>query len=453
MKNYQDALDRMNKGAVEYVRGIPVVKVFQQTVKSFHTFRESILAYKEFASAYVRLCTPPQVAQLVAINSTFAVLVPAGILLAQNAGDFGLFLSDFLFYVIFSALTTMMMTKVMYSSQAITEAQDAVMRIEGILSAPCMPEVSSGEKHNEETAKDVSLGEPTKVNECQNAKVGLYRGGVEHNTDIRGAIAKSIKNKKGDDICFDSVVFSYPGSSEPALKNLTLYVPSGSTVALVGPSGGGKSTAASLVPRFWDVDKGSVRIGGADVREIPSKEVMKRIAFVFQNDKLFKQSLADNIKAARPDATREEVEAAAHAAQCDDIIAKFPQGLDTIVGTKGVYLSGGEQQRIALARAILKDAPIIVLDEATAFADPENEALIQKALSVLTQGKTVLMIAHRLTTVVGADCIYVIDKGELVEQGSHQELIEKDGLYARMWTDYRQSASWRIEGKGVADVA
>lgn len=453
MKNYQDALDRMNKGAVEYVRGIPVVKVFQQTVKSFHTFRESILAYKEFASAYVRLCTPPQVAQLVAINSTFAVLVPAGILLAQNAGDFGLFLSDFLFYVIFSALTTMMMTKVMYSSQAITEAQDAVMRIEGILSAPCMPEVSSGEKHNEETAKDVSLGEPTKVNECQNAEVGLYRGGVEHNTDIRGAIAKSIKNKKGDDICFDSVVFSYPGSSEPALKNLTLYVPSGSTVALVGPSGGGKSTAASLVPRFWDVDKGSVRIGGADVREIPSKEVMKRIAFVFQNDKLFKQSLADNIKAARPDATREEVEAAAHAAQCDDIIAKFPQGLDTIVGTKGVYLSGGEQQRIALARAILKDAPIIVLDEATAFADPENETLIQKALSVLTQGKTVLMIAHRLTTVVGADCIYVIDKGELVEQGSHQELIEKDGLYARMWTDYRQSASWRIEGKGVADVA
>lgn len=453
MKNYQDALDRMNKGAVEYVRGIPVVKVFQQTVKSFHTFRESILAYKEFASAYVRLCTPPQVAQLVAINSTFAVLVPAGILLAQNAGDFGLFLSDFLFYVIFSALTTMMMTKVMYSSQAITEAQDAVMRIEGILSAPCMPEVSSGEKHNEETAKDVSLGEPTKVNECQNTEVGLYRGGVEHNTDIRGAIAKSIKNKKGDDICFDSVVFSYPGSSEPALKNLTLYVPSGSTVALVGPSGGGKSTAASLVPRFWDVDKGSVRIGGADVREIPSKEVMKRIAFVFQNDKLFKQSLADNIKAARPDATREEVEAAAHAAQCDDIIAKFPQGLDTIVGTKGVYLSGGEQQRIALARAILKDAPIIVLDEATAFADPENEALIQKALSVLTQGKTVLMIAHRLTTVVGADCIYVIDKGELVEQGSHQELIEKDGLYARMWTDYRQSASWRIEGKGVADVA
>lgn len=453
MKNYQDALDRMNKGAVEYVRGVPVVKVFQQTVKSFHTFRESILAYKEFASAYVRLCTPPQVAQLVAINSTFAVLVPAGILLAQNADDFGLFLSDFLFYVIFSALTTMMMTKVMYSSQAITEAQDAVMRIEGILSAPCMPEVSSGEKHNEETAKDVSLGEPTKVNECQNAEVGLYRGGVEHNTDIRGAIAKSIKNKKGDDICFDSVVFSYLGSSEPALKNLTLYVPSGSTVALVGPSGGGKSTAASLVPRFWDVDKGSVRIGGADVREIPSKEVMKRIAFVFQNDKLFKQSLADNIKAARPDATREEVEAAAHAAQCDDIIAKFPQGLDTIVGTKGVYLSGGEQQRIALARAILKDAPIIVLDEATAFADPENEALIQKALSVLTQGKTVLMIAHRLTTVVGADCIYVIDKGELVEQGSHQELIEKDGLYARMWTDYRQSASWRIEGKGVADVA
>ena len=447
MKNYQDALDRMNKGAVEYVRGIPVVKVFQQTVKSFHTFRESILAYKEFASAYVCLCTPPQVAQLVAINSTFAVLVPAGILLAQNAGDFGLFLSDFLFYVIFSALTTMMMTKVMYSSQAITEAQDAVMRIEGILSAPCMPEVSSGEKHNEETAKDVSLGEPTKVNECQNAEVGLYRGGVEHNTDIRGAIAKSIKNKKGDDICFDSVVFSYPGSSEPALKNLTLYVPSGSTVALVGPSGGGKSTAASLVPRFWDVDKGSVRIGGADVREIPSKEVMKRIAFVFQNDKLFKQSLADNIKAARPDATREEVEAAAHAAQCDDIIAKFPQGLDTIVGTKGVYLSGGEQQRIALARAILKDAPIIVLDEATAFADAENEHQIQLAFEELTKGKSVLMIAHRLSTIQDADQILVFKDGKIIERGTHNELLEKKGTYASMWKNYQTSVSWKV-GEG-----
>ena len=453
MKNYQDALDRMNKGAVEYVRGIPVVKVFQQTVKSFHTFKESIRAYKEFAGAYVRLCTPPQVAQLVAINSTFAVLVPAGILLAQNTGDFASFLSDFLFYVIFSALTTMMMTKVMYSSQTITEAQDAVMRIEGILSEPCISEVSSAEAqaNNADSAGGVVGADGNvKVGSIIEADSAKKTAGI---VEPDGAAKAVDVASKDDDVDFNSVTFSYPGASEPVLKNLTLHVPSGSTVALVGPSGGGKSTAASLVPRFWDVDEGCVCIGGVDVRKLPTTNVMDRTAFVFQNDKLFKQSLADNIKAARPDAMRAEVEAAAHAAQCDDIIAKFPQGLDTVVGTKGVYLSGGECQRIALARAILKDAPIVVLDEATAFADPENEALIQKALSKLTEGKTVLMIAHRLTTVVGADCIYVIDKGELVEQGTHEELLENDGLYARMWTDYQQSASWRIEGKGAADVA
>ena len=399
MKNYQDALDRMNKGAVEYVRGIPVVKVFQQTVKSFHTFKESILAYRDFASAYVRFCAPFQVAQLVAINSTFAVLVPAGILLAYNAGDFGAFLSAFLFFVIFSAITTTIMTKIMYSSQALTEAQDALGRIETILSVPV----------------------------------------------VEGGDADSA----GSSIDFANVSFTYPGVDTPALQQITLHVPAGATVALVGPSGGGKTTAASLVPRFWDATEGSVRIGGVDVREMPLSQVMDKVSFVFQNDKLFKQSLADNIRAARPDASREEVLAAAHAAQCDDIIAKLPHGLDTVVGTKGVYLSGGECQRIALARAILKDAPIIVLDEATAFADPENEALIHQALSTLTQGKTVLMIAHRLSTVVGADCIYVLAEGRLVEQGTHDELLATQGLYATMWADYQQSASWRIERKGA----
>ena len=407
MKNYQDALDRMNKGAVEYVRGIPVVKVFQQTVRSFSTFRESIRAYREFASAYVRLCTPPQVAQLVAINGTFAMLVPAGILIARNTGDFPAFLSDFLFYVVFSALTTMMMTKVMYASQALTEAQDAVMRIERILDAPVMADADP----------------------------------------VQAAVPAD------DSIEFDHVTFSYPGADAPALSDVNLRVPAGATVALVGPSGGGKTTAASLVPRFWDPCEGAVRIGGVDVRNIPLSDLMDRVAFVFQNDRLFKRSLADNIRAARPDATQSEVEAAARAAQCDDIIAKVPDGLDTVVGARGVYLSGGERQRIALARAILKDAPIVVLDEATAFADPENEALIQKALATLARGKTVLMIAHRLTTVMDADAICVLDEGRVAEQGTHAELAKAGGLYARMWDDYRTSVSWRIAGKGADHVA
>lgn len=403
MKNYQDALDRMNKGAVEYVRGIPVVKVFQQTVRSFSTFRESIRAYREFASAYVRLCTPPQVAQLVAINGTFAMLVPAGILIARNTGDFPAFLSDFLFYVVFSALTTMMMTKVMYASQALTEAQDAVMRIERILDAPVMADADP----------------------------------------VQAAVPAD------DSIEFDHVTFSYPGADAPALSDVNLRVPAGATVALVGPSGGGKTTAASLVPRFWDPCEGAVRIGGVDVRNIPLSDLMDRVAFVFQNDRLFKRSLADNIRAARPDATQSEVEAAARAAQCDDIIAKFPDGLDTVVGARGVYLSGGERQRIALARAILKDAPIVVLDEATAFADPENEALIQKALATLARGKTVLMIAHRLSTVIGADIICVLDGGRVVERGRHDELVAAGGLYAKMWDDYRTSVTWRIERSGT----
>ena len=407
MKNYQDALDRMNKGAVEYVRGIPVVKVFQQTVRSFHTFRDAIKAYVDFANAYVRLCTPPQVAQLVAINATFAVLVPAGILLAQSAGDFPAFLSDFLFYVVFSALTTMMMTKVMYASQALTEAQDAVMRLEGILGAPLMHEVA-----------------PDRA-----------------------------KEPAGNSIEFDHVSFTYPTADAPALRDVTLSVPAGATVALVGPSGGGKTTAASLVPRFWDVGEGAVRIGDVDVRDIPQRALMERVAFVFQNERLFKQSIADNIRAARPGATHAEVEAAAHAAQCDDIVAKLPDGLDTVVGAAGVHLSGGERQRVALARAILKDAPIVVLDEATAFADPENEALIQRALAHLTRGKTVLMIAHRLSTVVGADKICVLADGRLVEEGAHDELAAAGGVYARMWEDYRRAAAWRIgkaEGGGHA---
>lgn len=399
MALYQNALNRMSTAATEYVRGIPVVKVFQQTVHSFRAFHEAIIDYRDMATNYVRSCRMPQVVQLTAINGTFAVLVPAAILLAYHASDFGLFFTDFLFYVVFSALTTSMMSKVMYSSEAVMMAEDSMRRVMEVLAVTPLTEVS-----------------PESAEHPADASVSL-----------------------------EDVTFTYPGADVAAVDGVTLVIPAGATVALVGPSGGGKTTAASLIPRFWDVECGRVLVGGADVRHVPTAELMDTVTFVFQNDRLFKGTIADNIRLGRPDATDQEIAAAARAAQCDDILAKFPDGLETCVGSDGVYLSGGECQRVALARAILKDAPVIVLDEATAFADPENEALIQRALARLTEGKTVLMIAHRLSTVVGADCIAVLDEGSVVEQGTHKELLEKGGLYARMWADYNQAAQWKIE--------
>ena len=262
----------------------------------------------------------------------------------------------------------------------------------------------------------------------------------------RAAIPKA---PKGHDITFTDVTFRYPGAARPTLDHVSFTVPEGSVAGLVGPSGGGKSTAAALIPRFWDVESGSVRIGGVDVRDMDRRELMEQVAFVFQDTRLFKVSVLENIRMARPSATLEEIRSAAHAAQCDDILEKLPQGIDTVVGTRGVYLSGGEAQRIALARAILKDAPIVVLDEATAFADPENEALIQKAFAKLMEGKTVLMIAHRLSTVKDVDSILVIEKGAVRERGTHDQLAAQSGLYARMWRDYLQAAAWKV-GKEAA---
>lgn len=405
MTKYQDALVRMNQTGTEYVRGIPVVKVFQQTVYSFKAFYDAIQDFSHMAREYaVTWCRIPQSLSLTVINGAVVFLIPVVLLLLPGETNWGVFIADVAFYAIFTAIIPTAMTRVMFMSEAAQVSVDALQRIKGILKAPIIEPVSAG------------------------------------------------KMPVDASIVFDRVSFAYEGADRNALEEVTFSVPSGSTVALVGPSGSGKSSAAALVPRFWDVLRGSVSVGGVDVRAIDPKVLMDKVAFVFQSNRLFKQSILENVRASRPDATREEVLEALHAAQCDDIIVKLPEGIDTVYGTKNVYLSGGEVQRLMLARAILKQADIVVLDEATAFADPENEALIQKAFNKLTQERTVLMIAHRLSTVRNADCIVVLSEGRVAEQGTHKELLDYGGLYARMWADYERAATWRIarEEKAVS---
>ena len=406
---YQKEIERMSGEAVEYVRGIPVVKMFQQTVYSFKAFYAAIRDYSDLASQYAMSCRVGQTCFLTFINGAFALLIPAALLLASG-GDVRAVLVNFIFYALFAPACGQMINRIMYMSEAVMEADEAVGRLDEILSQQPMEE------------------------------------------------PKAQKRPESSAVAFDHVTFTYPGTDRPALSDVSFAVRPGQVTALVGPSGGGKTTAASLIPRFWDADSGAVSIGGVNVKEMDTEDLMKQTAFVFQDTRLFKESLLENIRAARPDASREEVLAAAHAAQCDDILEKLPQGLDTVVGARGVYLSGGEQQRIALARAILKDAPIVVLDEATAFADPENEHQIQKAFEALIRNKTVLMIAHRLSTVQDADHIIVLSGGKIAEQGSHESLLAQHGVYAAMWEDYQRSARWKVgrtdpkSGKGEKTV-
>lgn len=403
MAEYQAAQDRMTKAGTEYVRGIPVVKIFQQTVNSFKSFKRAIEEYSDKAEYYQgKVCRVPQSINLTFTEGAFIFLVPVVIFLvpsALNSGSFSNFVTNFVFYAVFSAIISTALAKIMFASSGLMLASTALSRIDLVIKAPTLKK-------------------------CFNPKI-----------------------PKDNGVVFKDVSFTYNGSSVPALSHISFIAKAGQTVALVGPSGGGKTTAASLIPRFWDVNEGAVEIGNINVKEIDQHDLMNQVAFVFQNTKLFKTSVLENVKISNPDASDVDVMRALKAARCEDIIEKLPNGVNTIIGSEGTYLSGGEQQRIALARAILKNAPIVVLDEATAFADPENEVLIQKALSVLCKNRTVIMIAHRLSTIINADKIIVLENGHLVEEGTHKELLNKKGLYHKMWIDYNQSVKWKIETK------
>lgn len=399
MSKYMTALETMNKEAVEYIRGIPVVKVFQQTIYSFKNFHNAITEYEKFASGYALKCRIPMTGFTVALNSTFVLLISAAmIILSGLSGQISYeeTVLDFLFYALFTPVCTTMMNRIMFASEQLMAAKSAVSRVEAVIQEKTLPE--------------------------------------------------SVQKQKPADtgIIFKNVSFSYPGASEKALDNVSFEVPTGKTVALVGASGSGKSTAASLLPRFYDVQEGSVLIGGADVRNIDKRDLMEHVAFVFQNTRLFKDTLLENIRAARPSATCEEVLKVAETAKCTEIIDRLPNGLDTVVGSGGTYLSGGENQRIALARAILKDAPVILLDEATASLDVDNETEIQNAISRLVKGKTVLVIAHRMRTIEAADQIVVLADGIVAEKGNHETLMKKHGLYRKLVDLQTESANWKL---------
>ena len=398
MRQYGNALAAMSNEAVEYVRGIPVVKTFGQSVFSFKKFKGTIDEYEKWVVAYTEELRLPMMFYTAAINGVFAFLIAGGLLFTRN-GVTPEFLLNLLFYIIITPVISLTLTRIMMMSENKMIVTDALSRIDSVLDAEPVQE-SARPQHPKDSSVEL--------------------------TDVH---------------------FSYDGKTD-VIKGVSLRIQPGQTAALVGPSGGGKSTLAGLMARFFDVGSGSIRIGGADVRDIAKEELMDTVSFVFQNSRLIKGSILDNVKLGRPDATEQEVLAALEAAQCTDILEKFPAGVHTVIGTEGVYLSGGEQQRIAIARAMLKNAPILILDEATAFADPDNEAKVQAAFARLARGKTVILIAHRLTTVADADCIYVVQNGQIAETGTKDELCAQNGLFARMWRDYQSSVEWKVAKEG-----
>lgn len=395
-RQYLDAQERMGAEAVEYVRGIPVVKVFQQTVFSFKRFYNSIIAYRDLVIKYTLVWRTPMSFYIVAINAFAFVLVPVGIVMIGHGRNAAVVIANMFLYVLIAPIIGLNVMRMMHLMQSLFMANEAIERLERLTEATPLPMSS-------EPRKITSYG-----------------------------------------ICLDKVSFKYGVAEKEALHRVCLDMPQGSTTAIVGASGSGKTTLARLVPRFWDVCEGSVSIGGVDVRQVHKAELMQCVSFVFQNTRLFKTSLLDNLRYGNEGATIEQINRAVDLSQSREIVNRLPKGLDTVIGADGTYLSGGEQQRLVLARAILKDAPIVVLDEATAFADPENEHLIRRALANLTKGKTVLMIAHRLTTVQDADRIVVLNNGEIAEQGTHEELIGRQGRYYRMWNEYQRAIAWRL---------
>lgn len=400
MKQYQNALETMSAEAVEYVRGIPVVKTFGQTVFTFKRFKAAIDEYEKWTLGYTKNMLLPMVAFTTAANGIFAALIIATFKLTSH-GVTNDFVLNLFFYVLITSVLTVTLMKVAYAGEAQMIVDDALNRMYEILET-----------------------EP---------------------------LSESKKNEKPQDssITLDNVIFAYENSEVNAIDGINLSVKAGEHIALVGPSGGGKTTLASLIARFWDVKRGAVKIGGTDVRNIPSDELMNYVSYVFQDSKLLKMSIMDNIRMGRPDATDEEVMQALRDAQCMDIIEKFPDGVNTMIGSKGIYVSGGECQRLSISRAFLKNAPVLILDEATAFADPDNERLVQQAFEKLSKDKTVIMIAHRLSTVTNADCIYVLADGKIAESGKHSELVANSGIYSRMWNEYNKSVNWQVGKAGV----
>lgn len=399
MTEYQNALGDMSNEAVEYVRGIPVVKTFGQTIFTFKKFKDAIDRYGVWVIAYTKDLRTPMLFYTAAINSVFVFLIAGGLLFTQG-GVTNTFLLNLMFYIIITPVISLTLTRIMFQSENAMIVDDAIQRIDSVLNLAPL-----SEPENPATPKDSS-------------------------------------------IAVEDVSFSYDGN-KAALRHISLSIQPGQVVAFVGPSGGGKTTLASLISRFFDPQQGRIRIGGVDLRNISKQTLMNTVSFVFQDSKLIKASILDNVRMGRPQASREEVLAALKSAQCTDILEKLPDGVDTVIGTKGVYLSGGEQQRLAIARVMLKDTPIVILDEATAFADPDNESRVQAAFNELSKGKTVLLIAHRLSTVAHADRIFVLKDGQIAESGSFRELSEATGVFSSMWKDYQTSVQWKVAKEGA----
>lgn len=395
MKEYQNALDTMSSEATEYVRGVPVVKTFGQTIHSFKRFKSSIDGFGKWATDYTLMLRLPMTAFMTCINAIFAFIVIAAFVFAGDEVTAGHIL-NIMYYIIVTPLITVALTKVAYSGEAEMTLIDALKRVDSIM----------------------------EIEPLEDSKVEKMPAG--HEVELK------------------SVTYRYKDAVRDAVNNVSIKIREGEHVALVGPSGSGKTTLAELMVRFFDVTEGEILIGGVNVKDIPSAELMKHVSFVFQDSRLIKKSILDNVRMAKPDASESEVLDALKKAQCMDIIEKLPKGIHTVIGEKGTYLSGGEQQRITIARAYLKDAPILILDEATAFADPDNEAKVQAAFEELSKGKTLIMIAHRLTTVMNADRIFVMDNGRCTESGSHDELMEKKGLYRRMFDEYSRAVEWKV---------